>query len=182
MFADFRIANSQGTAVFRLPTEKFTTTLSKIQSSRTRQSPTSTIIDCRELAYRAREEHRLPDGNRSRLFAGIRKLADSQRESTENSRAFNISRLSPSRLWAANNNRRAGRQYKRSEEPTTLFTVSRLPHHILQIPSRRTISVGPCRRSDFGRANFFHRLLRANVVFSDEYYNVLDKVDGIMQQ
>jgi len=30
MFADFRIANSQGTAVSRLPTEKLTTTLSKI--------------------------------------------------------------------------------------------------------------------------------------------------------
>ena len=30
MFADFRIANSQGTAVSRLPTKKLTTTLSKI--------------------------------------------------------------------------------------------------------------------------------------------------------
>ena len=30
MFADFRIANSQGTAVSRLPTEKLTTKLSKI--------------------------------------------------------------------------------------------------------------------------------------------------------
>ena len=30
MFADFRIANSQGTALSRLPTEKLTTTLSKI--------------------------------------------------------------------------------------------------------------------------------------------------------
>jgi hypothetical protein len=30
MFADFRIANSQRTAVSRLPTEKLTTTLSKI--------------------------------------------------------------------------------------------------------------------------------------------------------
>ena len=95
---------------------------------------------------------------------------------------FNISRRSPSRPWTANNNRRAGRQYKRSEEPTTLFTVSRLPHHILQIPSRRTISIGPCRRSDFGRANFFHRLLRANVVFSDEEYNVLDKLERVIEQ
>ena len=30
MFADFRIANSQGTTVSRLPTKKLTTTLSKI--------------------------------------------------------------------------------------------------------------------------------------------------------
>ena len=30
MFADFRIANSQGTAALRLPTKKLTTTLSKI--------------------------------------------------------------------------------------------------------------------------------------------------------
>src|SRR5205814_10123104 len=71
MFADFRIANSQGTAVFRLPTEKFTTTLSKIRSSCTRQSPASTIIDCREFAYRAREEHRLPDGTSPALSRAV---------------------------------------------------------------------------------------------------------------
>ena len=44
------------------------------------------------------------------------------------------------------------------------------------------ISVGPCRRSDFDRANFFHRLLGASVVFSDKEHNALNKLEGVIQQ
>jgi hypothetical protein len=87
MFADFRIANSQGTAVFRLPTERLTTTLSKI------------ILRVHGKAHL--NNHRLqriglPGQRRTPIplmepvppFSGIRKLTDSQHESTENSANF----------------------------------------------------------------------------------------------
>jgi len=44
------------------------------------------------------------------------------------------------------------------------------------------IAVRPCRRSDFDRANFFHGLLGANVVFSHEEHNALNKLEGVIQQ
>ena len=62
MFADFRIANSQGTGCLKTADQEIHNHTVKDHPSRTRQSPTSTIIDRSELAYRAREEHRLRDG------------------------------------------------------------------------------------------------------------------------
>jgi len=58
MFADFLIPNAFGT------------TLSKIIPPVHGKAQPRTITDCRELACRAREEHRLRWWNRSRRFAG----------------------------------------------------------------------------------------------------------------
>ena len=56
------------------------------------------------------------------------------------------------------------------------------PDHVLQVRRRRMISVRPYRRSDFDRANFFHGLLGANVVFSNEEHDALNKLEGVIQQ
>ena len=44
------------------------------------------------------------------------------------------------------------------------------------------IAVRPRRRSDFDRADFFHGFLGANIVFSDEEHNALNKFEGMIQQ
>jgi hypothetical protein len=44
------------------------------------------------------------------------------------------------------------------------------------------ISVRPCRRSHFDRANFFHGFLGANIVFSHEEHNALNKPECVIQQ
>ena len=44
------------------------------------------------------------------------------------------------------------------------------------------IAVRPRRRSDFDRANFFHGLLGANIVFSDEEHNALNKLECVIEQ
>jgi hypothetical protein len=44
------------------------------------------------------------------------------------------------------------------------------------------ISVRPRGRPDFDRANFFHSLLGASVVFPDEENNAPNKLEGVIQQ
>jgi hypothetical protein len=56
------------------------------------------------------------------------------------------------------------------------------PDHVLQIPSGRMIAVRPRRRSDFDRANFSHGLLGANVAFSNEEHDPLNKLESVIQQ
>ena len=41
------------------------------------------------------------------------------------------------------------------------------------------IAVFPYGRSDFNRANFFHGLLGANVVFANEEHNVPHELEGM---
>ena len=83
MFADFRIANSQGAAVSRLPTEKLTTTLSKIilrvhGKAQPQQSSTA------ENWLTGPEKNTDPaDWEPVPPFRGMRKLADANRESKE---------------------------------------------------------------------------------------------------
>ena len=87
MFADFRIANSQGTAVSRLPTKKLTTTLSKIilrvhDKAQSQQSSTA------ENWLAGPEKNTDSADGTVPPFRGIRRIADSQRESTGISRTF----------------------------------------------------------------------------------------------
>jgi hypothetical protein len=42
------------------------------------------------------------------------------------------------------------------------------------------IAVRPRHRSDFDRTNFFHGLLGANVLFSNEEHNALNKLEGVI--
>jgi hypothetical protein len=58
----------------------------------------------------------------------------------------------------------------------------RFPDHVLQVGGRRMIAVRPRRPSHFDRANFFHGLLGADVVFSDEEHNALNKSECVIQQ
>jgi hypothetical protein len=44
------------------------------------------------------------------------------------------------------------------------------------------IPICPCRHSHFDRADFFHRLLRTKICFSDEKYHVLNKLKRVRQQ
>ena len=42
------------------------------------------------------------------------------------------------------------------------------------------IAVCSSSRSDFDRANFFHGLLGANVIFSNEEHNALNKLERVI--
>ena len=55
-------------------------------------------------------------------------------------------------------------------------------HHVLHVCRGRTISINLLHRAVFNRANFFHGLLRADIVFSDKEHNVLDKLERVIQQ
>src|SRR6476660_2144093 len=63
----------------------------------------------------------------------------------------------------------------------TPFVVT-FPDHVLQVGGRRMTTVRPQRPSHFDRANFFHGLLGANIVFSDEEHNALNKLEGVIEQ
>jgi hypothetical protein len=121
-------------------------------------------------------------------FRGIRKVADSQRESTGISRTFDILGPVAVHLQTAQYYRHRHRQGQKLRRTGEEWLIGRLavrygfPDHVLHVPSRRMISVRPRRRSDFDRANFFHGLLGANVLFSHEEHDPLNKLEGVIQQ
>jgi hypothetical protein len=100
MFADFRIANSQGTAVSRLPNEK--------THNHTVKDPIFAYTTNPNLNNHRLQRIGLPGQRRTPTllmesvppFRGMRKVADSHRESTENSRIFDILSLPQSLLDA----------------------------------------------------------------------------------
>ena len=54
--------------------------------------------------------------------------------------------------------------------------------YVFHIERWRMISVRPCRGSFSDRANFFHGLLRPDVLFPDIEHDVLNKLECVIQQ
>jgi hypothetical protein len=114
----------------------------------------------------------------SATWRGVQRHTASAREGVQSRRR--------SRRHCYRHRHREGQKLRRTGEEWRL--IERLadrygfPDHVFHIPSGRVITVRSRRRSNFDRANFFHRLLRANVLFSDEEHNALNKLEGVIQQ
>ena len=104
-------------------------------------------------------------------FSGMRKLADSPFASTRNLRTFYIFQTVAVRLR---------KKLISTIIPLLVYSWLPLVDYVLQIRRRRMISVRSRRRSNFNRAKFFHRLLRANVVLPDEEHNALNKLKRVI--
>jgi hypothetical protein len=90
MFADFRIANSQGTGCLKTADQETHNHTVKDHPSRTRQSPTSNNHRLQRIGLPGQRRTPTPLMEPVPPFRGIRKVTDSQRESTEISRPFCI--------------------------------------------------------------------------------------------
>src|SRR5258707_8417734 len=112
MFADFRIANSQGTAVSDCRPRN---SQPHCQRSSFEYTAKPNLNNHRPQRIGLPGQRRTPTPLMEPVppFRGIRKVADSQHESTENSRTFDIFRPVTGHLRTA--------QYNRREEPTTLI-------------------------------------------------------------
>ena len=68
------------------------------------------------------------------------------------------------------------RNFKRSHRPDPTS-----PNDVLYIESGRMIPVRPCHDPTSDRAKFFHRLLRADVLFTDQEQDVFNKLERVIQ-
>jgi hypothetical protein len=55
-------------------------------------------------------------------------------------------------------------------------------NRVLHVEMGRMISVRPRHQSNSSRANFLHRLLRPEIIFTDKEHNRLNKLKGVIQQ
>ena len=122
-------------------------------------------------------------------FSGIHKVADPYCESTEIFRTF---RYFNGALPATPKHCEGGGTVVLTlltptnclphlREGGSILNYIVLPDHVLHVRRRRMIAVFPYGRSDFNRANFFHGLLGANVVFANEEHNVPHELEGMTQ-
>jgi len=178
---------------------KSATTLSKInQSSGTRQKPTSSVNlqrSARPWAWK----------NTSRAFdwSAYRrtgKITHSEFSSTKFQKFFPFWGAQAAGLLVSAASRNgllqnighghariisdSSKTIRLSESCLILSSIRRyvFPDHILQIPSRRMISIRPSRHPDLDRVNLIQSFLGANIVFSHEKHNALNKPECVIQQ
>jgi hypothetical protein len=63
-----------------------------------------------------------------------------------------------------------------------VFIGGWFPDRVLHVEMRRMISVRPRHQSNPSRANFLHRLLRPEILFTDKEHNRFNKLKGVIQQ